>query len=383
MSGAKQISKPTLWIDRYASVTGFEWLASQIFQPAKAMRYASYLFVVFIWTVITVGFSGILYFQTGILPLFQTPGLFVLLPGWLFVVYLAKAIQRRYYILIENLPSKDHVGPDKERRYESLLKQFGISQEYKEEPFREIVPRQIKVLLLIGGLGLYLLWFIVDPSPMQTFIDVYGRRLAQIYFYLVIPGIFYVFGVELISLYIGIHILLPLKVTMTERIDFSDPFLYGGLRPLGKLLRDSSVGFLALLSIYGIFVVVAVGSNPVDPFSQLILFGGITFGFIIFALPVYWIHKYMHHKKRAKIEEICEDIKDAGPEDDPNVFPETSPTAEEEFDKYSHDYIRLNRVENMKEFPVDFSLVLELLFVLLIPYLAHISSTFVFKRLFH
>lgn len=65
------------------------------------------------------------------------------------------------------------------------------------------------------------------------------------------------------------------------------------------------------------------------------------------------------------------------------MFPHTRPAVPTVYDEYTHKHIQLTRVENLREFPVETHLVVELLFVVLLPYVAHVSSIFVFEHLLH
>ncbi|MFB6076825.1 MAG: hypothetical protein ABEK12_01695, partial [Candidatus Nanohaloarchaea archaeon] len=209
-----------LWMERYAEVTGFEWLGDRFVPGSDGSRIAPYLFVGTVWFLVTVGFATLRYLHVGRFPLLETPGMFVLLPAWLFVVFVARRMRDRYAEVVEGLPAPVRIQGEGEPRYAAWVRRFGVSRRAESEPLAEMFPGRLRWVLVAGGIGLHLAWFVIDPSPMQTFTQVYGTTLASLYFYAVVPGVFYVFGGELIALYLGVHVLLPLKVTMTDRIDF-------------------------------------------------------------------------------------------------------------------------------------------------------------------
>lgn len=370
-----------LWIDWYASRTGMYRLLSLlgVEDETRQRRYGPYAFVVVLIFVLGVGFPAVRYVQTGSFPVLESPGLLVMLPAWLFIVYVIRGLAQRYETVTGALPEPDDVGDSGGQHYRGLLTAVGVPLD-GAATFQHPVPATLKRFLLVPGVGLHLAWFVLDPSPMSWLRTIWGPELAWVFFGIIVPFVFFVIGVELVSLYLGVHVFLPLTVTARDHIDFTDPHLYGGLRSVGRLLRDSAASMLVLLSLYFVFESVSMGTSPFDAFSRIILFGGIGFAVCTFLGPVYWLHLYMRRKKEAKIEEITDEIEMEGP--DGARFPDIDPKTDE-FEFYTNEFIRLNRVENMKEFPIDFSLVVEFIFVLLLPYLAHVSSIFVFEKLLH
>lgn len=369
----------TLWIDMYARRSGVAALLDHL-GVEKSDTYAPYAFIVLLWAVLSFGFPAIRFVETGAFPVAQTPGILMILPSWLFVVGLIRWLHAEHELVLEreHFPGEDKTfsPPNRQRsRWRSVTRSFltlvGVRIDGDQTDLTRTVPRRVKRVLLVPGLGLHAAWFFVDPSPMSWLGEVWGPELAALFFFVIVPGVFFVFGVELVSIYIGIHVLLPLSITVSDRINFDDPHLYGGLRPVGALLRNSAASFLVVLSAYVAFETVARGSTPLDAFSQVILFGGIAFGALIFAAPVYWLHRYMRRQKWAKVEQIVAEVRDQN--EGGVTFPDIDPTNRETFEFNTQEYIRLDRVERMKEFPVDFSLVLEFLIVLALPYVSSIT----------
>lgn len=373
-----------LWIERYAEASGCTWLAGRLFGDADggdlARRRGPYLFVLAVWLVVAIGFPTVTFLRRGRFPVLETPGNLFLLPVGLVVVFVILRLRDRHALVVDRLPDPIASGEvEHSCRTRRLLGALGWPA--PETAIDEVVPSRTKRGLLVLGLGLHASWFFVDPDPMSHFIAVHGWAISLVFFLLIVPLVSYVIGMELASLYIGALLLLPLKVTVTRRIDFTDPMRFGGLRPLGTLLRDATVSLLVLVALFGVFEVVAAGTDPLDPYSRIILFGGMAFAAAAFFVPVYWLHKFMRTSKEARIAAIIEEVRESGPDD--HAFPDTRPIDPTDYDEYTSQFIRLTWVENTREFPVDFSLVLEFVLVLVLPYLAHISSIFVFEELLH
>lgn len=383
-----------LWIERYAELTRLDALADRLVgtdatgdgdddaTAAHRSPYGAYLVVVAAWLVTTAGFGAVQFARDGAVPVLRTPGLLLGVAPWLLVVYVVLGLRGRHASVVDGLPAPvDLEGAREARRTRRFLRAAGWDDPTGRAAMEEIVPRRTKLGLLLLGLGLHASWFVLDPSPMSHLTAVYGRAIASVYFLVLVPLFYVVVGVELVSLYVGVLVLLPLKVTATDRIDFTDAKRFGGLRPLGRLLRDATASLLVFLALFAVFETIAVGTDPLDPFSRVVLLGGMAFAAATFLGPVYWLHKFMRHQKEARIDDITDEIRHSGPDDD--VFPDTRPVEPSHYDEYTYEYIKLSRVENMREFPVDFSLVLEFAFVLLLPYVAHVSSIFVFEELLH
>lgn len=231
------------------------------------------------------------------------------------------------------------------------------------------------------GAAVYIGWITVDPAPFAPLEPIYGRTITRIKVLGIIPFVNYVLVVELVSMYVGVHLLLPLKITCADLADVEAPRGYLGFRPVGRLLRDSTGGFLILVTLYISIESVAPGTSPFDPFATLVLLGSSLFVGLIFFGPVYWLHHYMRRVKDEYVDWLQAELRATGPDD--SVFPHTRPAVRTDYDEYTHKHIQLTRVENLREFPVETHLVVELLFVVLLPYVAHVSSIFVFEHLLH
>lgn len=80
----------------------------------------------------------------------------------------------------------------------------------------------------------------------------------------------------------------------------------------------------------------------------------------------------MRRMKEAKLSELAADLETDAPAD---------LASSTEVVSYIHEFIRLTRIEDMHDWPVDIGLMLELVFVLILPYVAHVSAIVVFEEL--
>lgn len=367
-----------LWVERYGEASGLSSATARVLDVEDGGRYGPYLFVALAWAVTTLGFGFVRFLQDGTFPVLQAPGLLVAILPLLFVVYVILGLRDRYRAVVEDLPDPVDVSESEDARIaRAVLRVAGWSDPTGADALADIVTRRVKLSVLVLGLGLQASWFVLDPSPTSHLAAVYGRPVALVYFLLIVPLVYTVLGAELLSLYLGVHLFLPLKATAADRIDFDDPLRFGGLRPLGRLLRDSTASFLVVLAFFVVSEAVGPGSSPLDAFSRLLLLGGTAFAACAFAAPVYWLHKHMRGMKEARVERISRAMVEGGPDGGPatDALPDPGDV------DYTYEFIRLTRVENMHEFPVDLSLVLEFCVALLLPYAADVSTALVSEAL--
>lgn len=397
-----------LWIDRVADAVGAEDLAVTLLGE-RGEGLGPHLILTAVVVADLLIPPALVYAETGAFPILETPAKFAILPIWLYVLTFMQSLRRRYRDVVNELSEIDDVPPERirehlgdletphpddppEPRYQRWLRRVGLIPEGDPaDVYAEIVPGRVKAIVLVAALGVHATWFVVDPSPMSVALAVYGPTVAAVEFFLIVPVVFYTTGAELVSVFLGVHLLLPLKVSSVDRIDFTDQTGFLGLRPLGRLIRYSSLRYVVFLGAYLFFEAIARGTDPFDPFARGIIVGGTVAGALFFLLPAYWLHKFMKRKKEERVDLVTDLIAASGPDEDDDIFPNTMLWMGEKYDgygnedyhQYTHLHIHLTRIERAKEFPVDVALALEFLFVLLLPYLAHVSSIYVFDTLLH
>lgn len=378
-----------LWIQRAAGLTRSRWLAERLWDQEVAAGRAPYLVVTAAWVFDAIVLSTVPFVGRGQLPILQEYAIWLMLPSWLFVTYLILGLHRRYEAIATDLIRRDpsskrpDTGRATPRRYERVLGVLGVPEPptHRRAALTQIVSTRVRVGLLVLGAAVYLGWIWIDPAPFAPLEPLYGETITRIKVLGIIPFVNYLLVVELVSMYVGVHLLLPLKLTSADLADVEDPRGYLGFRSVGRLLRDSTVAFLVLVTLYISIESVAPGTSPFDTFAILVLLGSSLFVGLIFFAPVYWLHVYMRGVKDDYVDWLQEELEAAGSDD--SVFPHTNPAGRADYDEYTHKHIQLSRVENLREFPVETHLVVELVFVVMLPYVAHISSIFVFEHLLH
>ena len=156
------------------------------------------------------------------------------------------------------------------------------------------------------------------------------------------------------------------------RFDFDDERRYGGLRPLGELLRDGTAAAAIVLAGWVILEEIGPGTSPFDPFSGLLLAGGTLGLLLLFVVPVTWLHRYMRDRKAEKLAQIRREIERYGPDD--RSLTETRAVYAKDYDVLNHQFVRLTLVQNTRVVPVDMSVVGELLIVVALPYVAELTA---------
>lgn len=368
------------FIERVARALKFERLSRALFDHPKygsvLLLGAAAAFDVFVLSLRYDAGAGVYRVDN--------PGAIALLLGWPIVVLVMIDIRGKYSDRIDELPEPDpeidlEVARPKSRVRRVLHRLRLLSNEDVE--FHSIAPTGLKIALGVLALLVHFAWVFTDP-PTQRPLAGIAQLQWSVKFYFYIPLTYYVAGTEFLSMFLGVHLLMPFRIQESGRIDFTDPHRFGGLREIGLLLRRSAALYLGLAILFVIFVALPGGVNPLDRFPLAIVLGGTTLGALLFFAPVYWLHRHMRALKETKIEIIANRMeKDIDPENE--FFPDIDFESVENVSAYMHEYIALTRVEGMREYPVDISIIQEFLFVLALPYVAHVSSTIFFEMITH
>lgn len=364
----------SFWIERVSSTLGFDYFSTdnRNYGPAVLLGVTA-LIDVFVLSLARSPESGRLFINN--------PGAVPLILGWPLVVLVMMRLRDDYVSVVDSLPDPIHLPEGEYDRPRSvsiaLLDRIGLIST-EDGGFYPIFPNRHKVGIWILAAGFFhLLWITFEPpggvvSPeSQLFPFQWALK-----FYVFIPLTYYVGATEFVSLFLGIHLLLPFRIRQAELIDFDDHLLYGGLRPVGKLLRTSAIAYLLLVSLLIAFLVQPGGVELSARFPLFIVSSATVFGALLFFAPIWWIHRHMKSAKESKIHSIAQHIRGEFPPDDELITNIDFEDLEEPL-QYGHEYRRLTHVENMHEYPVDISLIQEFLLILLLPYFASISSTVV------
>jgi len=352
-------------------------------------RLALYLFVGTLVSIDVFFLDFVGYLQTGRFLFAEQPGEWILLPGWLLVVWIILRLRRLYESTIQNLPEQSDpdisaIETDRQTWTDDLLAWLGVSKTAADKEhanLESMYSRRLTVAILLAGWLFHFSWWVFDPAAGQTVTQIAGREVALAKFFGVYPIFYYPIGAEFVSLYIGIHALTPFKIRRARLIDFTDPHGFGGLQSVGNLLKHSTISYFLLLSLFASFLTLARGTGVTNPFNLSFIVGGSVFGIALFYAPVYWLHVHMSTAKNEKIDAIAREIRTAGTDD--RMFPNTQADSTSTVLEYTHDHIRLTRVENTKEFPTNLSMIQKVMFSLVLPYFAWIvlDSLLVFFNL--
>lgn len=372
-----------LWIERAADMTGLESIASRVFGREGA---GAYLLITIVVSFHIPVLSGIGYLQTGTLSMAENPGELFLIPAWIAIVWILIKSKRTYVQTVNELPhaiDQDLESLSVQSSFDRVLTLVGVppAPTGKDEAELEtIAPTQIKYGILLAGLAVYGIQMAVDPGALiGPVADLTGPLVAGVRFFVVIPLVFYPIGAELLAVVFGALVLLPFKIRRARLIDFADPHGYAGLVSAGQLFKSVAVSYFVLLTLFATFQTVAVGARPTDLFSSGLILAGLAGGLVFFFAPILWMKSFLSAAKEAKIEALAEQSRAVGPNDD--LFPYAEPTSGEDASQYTYNHIRMQRVRSTSEFPLNVSMLQEIVFALLLPYLSSVTFDFLLNSM--
>lgn len=126
--------------------------------------------------------------------------------------------------------------------------------------------------------------------------------------------------------------------------------------------------------MFASFLTVGQGASPNNLFTSSLLVSGLLIGVLLFVFPIFWMHQYISRAKEIKIEAIAEETQAIGESND--IFPYATPESDQEANSYTYQFIALNQVQETKEYPLDISMIQEVLFALILPYLSTVLFQF-------
>lgn len=383
MTRAGAEDRPELWVERLASLTGATYLADAYLNRPDL---GAYLFVLVVAILDLYGLSILGALATGTLRVVADPATNLIVPTILVVTVTTRRLTDRARGVLEGLPERDDdvervladngVDVDSagvQQAVGDLVARTGLVPELGSADGR-VVPPRLKIGVYLIALAFHASWLLTKPPSYYALIDLIGPTLAAVKYYGTHPFFYYLLIAELVSTVIGVHLLLPVAISRDRRIDFADLHDFGGLQPMGRLLKTSAVHLLVLLTLYVVFVALAIGPDIADARHVTIIVGLSGFVVGLFLASAYWLHVHMRRMRAAKLEAIGREFAAAGVDD---RLPPDAPGADEDVDAYTRGYIKLARVRETKEYPLDLGIVEELLFALALPYLTHVSMTVV------
>lgn len=380
MPGSAPVTRPELWIETLSRRSGADRIADDYLnRPALG----PYLFVSVIGAGYLYGVSLLGYLVTGTIRFVADPATNLIVPAILVITVSLCRLDEQAAAVIGDLPGRDTevervradgaVGFGRSGFYEAIdrfVDRTWLAPDLETAAPVRLVPTRLKVGVLAVALAYHGAWLLSKPPSYYALIDLIGPYSA-VGFYLIQPFAYLLFA-ELVSLVIGIHVLLPFAISIDRRIDFTDIHDFGGLRPVGRLLKTSAASLLVLLSVYVVFLAFAIGPDIGDARHLSILIWSSGLILLLFFAPVFWLHMHMRRMRAAKLEAIGGEFAEAGDDD---RLPPDVPAPDEDVTAYTRANLKLARVRDTKEYPLDVGIVEELLLVLALPFLIQISAT--------
>lgn len=370
-----------LWLERAATRLGFDRLAARLNYP----RMGPLLFVVAAILIHLPGLSILGWLQTGTLSFAANPGEMFQVVAWPVVAWILLRTKTRYQSALNDLPEAidsdltdlDVEGPFLNR----LVTVLGVPEAPtgKEDADLEILVHP-RVRYAILGLGLAVYWVQLLTNPASLIGPVAaltGEVVAVIRFYVIIPFVLYPIAAEFLAVVVGSLVLLPFKIERAKLLDFSDPHGYAGLVPAGTLFKSVAVSYFVLLTLFAVFQTVAAGTTPTDLFSSGLLVAGLAVGLGLFFGPMLWIKSYLAAAKEAKIDALAEASRAVGSTQE--LFPYAEPESTDSASKHTYNHIRMQRVQSTSELPIEFAMLQEILFALILPYVTSLLFDYVLQ----
>lgn len=380
MPGSAPVTRPELWIETLSRLSGADRIADDYLDRPEL---GPYLLVLAVGVGYLYGVSMLGYLVTDTIRFVADPATNLIVPAILVITVSLRRLDEQAAAMIGDLPGRDaavervradgSVGVGRSSFYDTIdrfVSRTGLAPDLETADPVRLVSSRLKVAVLVVALAYHGAWLLSKPPSYYALIDLIGPYSA-VGFYLVQPFTYLLFA-ELVSLVIGIHVSLPCAISIGRRIDFTDIHNFGGLRPVGRLLKTSAVYLLVLLSVYVVFVAFAIGPDIGDARHLSILTGASGLILLLFLAPVFWLHRHMRRMRAAKLEAIGEEFAAAGGDD---RLPPDVPAADEDVSEYTSANLKLARVRETKTYPLDLGIVEELLLVLALPFLIQLSAT--------
>lgn len=371
-----------LWIERMSTALGFDRLAANVLDRPGTGPY------LFLGTVLFVHIPVLVILNYQLADTYRPlnlPGSVVIAVGLVFGLWAMRRMRDRYEAAVDELgidgaPTAYQQPPSTPAR---LILRFATSDDVCEEPaaaLEELVASRFKLLVLVVLWGSYVLWLVFNPSGVNGLLQNGHPVVNGVGFFLIIPLVYYPMFADFLGAYGGTLLLLPLKVRAIGYIDFQDELGYGGLSFIGDLGKSATIYYFVALSAYVVLQLLSEAFGAIDVVGYVIWNAigiGVGVGVALFFLPVAITHGHMKHAKHRRIREIADEIKAHGPDSDDQMFPDTAiPTTLDDGHAYLHYYVKLRRLESTREYPIDVSHIQEMMLAAVVPYVAHVTVTF-------
>ena len=152
-------------------------------------------------------------------------------------------------------------------------------------------------------------------------------------------------------------------------LDYSDPHLFIGLHPIGKLFQRAAGIYFIGLTVY---VVATIGAHyRFGLVSYAFFIGAWILGFALFFVPQLTIHFSMKKMKEKKLIEIEKRIRKEKGDKGGFLFPRKFKDEKTALE-YIYAYLEYNHADKLKLYPFDISTIRDLMLMAIIPISAEI-----------
>ncbi|EMA67484.1 hypothetical protein C461_07149 [Halorubrum aidingense JCM 13560] len=382
MSSAPSRGESALWIGRFTEATGIGWVATKSGVPSLA----PHLFVAIVWGIET---SGSVVSGTASASPVWIASQSLELAGLLLIASTVTGLATKYGSVAEAITDHEPVadvdpavleGVDRFLRWLDgavLAATWRSVDEWQRRP----APPRLRRALLACGLLLHAT-YLFGLGNVEFVLSSLGPVEGGLSFFVIIPFVYYPLLAEFVAVVANVHLALPARIRSDRLLDFGDVSGYGGLRPVGALIEASGHRYVIGLALYtlitittGIQVNASVDNAALVAIDTLYLVAGTLVGAVLFFYPVLSLHRFMAHQKEARLGKIATRVSEL--EGNGRTFPDVEPETPDSATRYMNQFMNMNVVKQMHEYPVRLQQVTSIVTGLLLPYLLDYVATYV------
>lgn len=342
MSSGERV-RPRLLSERVADRLGLTWLATRFGRPGAAPYLVPTVGLVVDFAVL----SSISYVTTDRSWFVNVPAAVILAVGLLGGVWLGRWLRGRYATAVRNLPGEELTA-------DQLLDRPGLA-----------VQVGFALLFHVG----YVVENLASPSEVSAFVAIHGEAVTVATW--IVPAAFYyvVYG-DVASIVFASLLQLPWRISRTDlSLDFSDVRGFAGLYPVSRLLQSAAGVYFTALTVWTVFTVLPVflgNAAGVSAIERTVFPLYWIVGVLLYAAPVYLLHRHIAAKKEALIDEIDADIRSLDPDGKERGIPYFEPN-EADRPLLQQRFVELQQVKSTREYPANVTILQELGFAALLP----------------
>lgn len=323
----------TLWIEQIAERLGFDQVSRRLFDDDT---YAPYLFVlaVVIFDVPILSTIPYLVHDGGYHPLLDLPAWPMIPLALLIGVFGMRTIRSRYAMATATAGRS--------------------SDEITVSP-----PTWFQTGLYGAVVTIYLLYYL---PGLPSLLAMEGPVVGSIKYLFIIPGVYFVVLSDFLAVYLHGLFLLPLAIARQDvPLDFSKR--YGGMEDVGSLLIVASTFYFVTLALWTGSTILNSSALSLKSFLLHSIMWGT--GILLFASSLWIVHRHMARQKQQQLAETRAEIQRSGTDDE--MFPYVTPHDEVEATEYVLLYVKFDRIERTRTYPMNPDRLIELTGAVLAP----------------